>query len=129
MRNVISTRDSIRNVPTKERGLPCLFRCRYLTTTLSERYSGSRDNFFVNISKQTCKFIFSSAFVISCITEFQNFKTHTPGPDLIQMVSKSFYCSAVLSSISKKNLTKLQLVQNNACRIVAGLMFQKPSSP
>ena len=45
---------------------------------------------------------------------------------LIQMVSKSFYCSAVWSSISKNNFGKLQLVQNNACRIVAGLMFQKP---
>ena len=30
--------------------------------------------FFLIISKQTCKFIFSSAFVISCITEFQTSK-------------------------------------------------------
>ena len=48
-----------------------------------------RKGAYLNISKQTCKFIFSSAFVISYITEFQNFKTQAPGPDLIQMVSKS----------------------------------------
>ena len=35
--------------------------------------------------------------------------------------SKLFYCSTVWSSTSKKNIRKLQLVQNYACRIVAGL--------
>ena len=35
--------------------------------------------------------------------------------------SKLFYCSTVWSSTSKKNVRKLQLVQNYACRIVAGL--------
>ena len=35
--------------------------------------------------------------------------------------SKLFYCSTVWSSTSKKNVGKLQLVQNYACRIVAGL--------
>ena len=34
--------------------------------------------------------------------------------------SKLFYCSTVWSSTSKKNVRKLQLVQNYACRIVAG---------
>ena len=34
---------------------------------------------------------------------------------------KLFYCSTVWSSTSKKNVRKLQLVQNYACRIVAGL--------
>ena len=35
--------------------------------------------------------------------------------------SKLFYCSRVWSSTSKKNVRKLMLVQNYACRIVAGL--------
>ena len=35
--------------------------------------------------------------------------------------SKLFYCSTVWSSTSKRNVRKLQLVQNYACRIVAGL--------
>ena len=35
--------------------------------------------------------------------------------------SKLFYCSTVWSSTSKKNVRKLQLVQNYACRIAAGL--------
>ena len=35
--------------------------------------------------------------------------------------SKLFYCSTVWSSTSKKNVRKLQLVQNYASRIVAGL--------
>ena len=35
--------------------------------------------------------------------------------------SKSFYCSTVWSSTSKKNVRKLQFVQNYARRIVAGL--------
>ena len=35
--------------------------------------------------------------------------------------SKLFYCSTVWSGTSKKNVRKLQLVQNYACRIVAGL--------
>ena len=35
--------------------------------------------------------------------------------------SKLFYCSTIWSSTSKKNVRKLQLVQNYACRIVAGL--------
>ena len=35
--------------------------------------------------------------------------------------SKLFYCSTVWSSTSEKNVGKLQLVQNYACRIVAGL--------
>ena len=34
---------------------------------------------------------------------------------------KLFYCSTVWSSTSKKNVRKLQLVQNYAFRIVAGL--------
>ena len=34
---------------------------------------------------------------------------------------KLLYCSTVWSSTSKRNVRKLQLVQNNACRIVAGL--------
>ena len=33
---------------------------------------------------------------------------------------KLFYCSTVWSSMSKKNIRKLQLVQNYAWRIVAG---------
>ena len=35
--------------------------------------------------------------------------------------SKLFYCSTIWSSMSEKNVKKLQLVQNYACRIVAGL--------
>ena len=35
--------------------------------------------------------------------------------------SKLFYCSTVWRSTSKKNVRKLQLVRNYACRIVAGL--------
>ena len=35
--------------------------------------------------------------------------------------SKLFYCSTVWSRTSKKNVRKRQLVQNYACRIVAGL--------
>ena len=34
---------------------------------------------------------------------------------------KLLYCSTVWSSTSKRNVRKLQLVQNNACTIVAGL--------
>ena len=37
------------------------------------------------------------------------------------VLSKLFYCSTVWRSTSKKNVRKLQLVQNYACRIVAGL--------
>ena len=35
--------------------------------------------------------------------------------------SKLFYCSTVWSNTSKKNIKKLQLVQNFACRVVLGL--------
>ena len=35
--------------------------------------------------------------------------------------SKLFYCSTVWSSMSEKNVRKLELVQNYACRIVADL--------
>ena len=34
---------------------------------------------------------------------------------------KLFYCSTVWSSTSKRNVRKLQLVQNYTCTIVAGL--------
>ena len=71
--------------------------------------------------------LFSCLFCLFVVVVFYFLTIVTRG--LIQMVSKSFYCSAVWSSISKKNFGKLQLVHNNACRIVAGLMFQKPWSP
>ena len=35
--------------------------------------------------------------------------------------SKRFYCSSVLGNTSKRNLHKLQLVQNFAARVVLGL--------
>ena len=36
--------------------------------------------------------------------------------------SRLVYCSMIWSSAKKKNVRKLQLVQNYACRIVAGLL-------
>ena len=60
------------------------------------------------------------------LTRVNRIKHHLDKKTLIYLIyafvfSKLFYCSTVWSSTSKKNVRKLQLVQNYASRIVAGL--------
>ena len=77
----------------------------------------------LNFNEHITKTVSDCIFKLSRVNRIKHFLDQKTLIYLINafVFSKLFYCSTVWSSTSKKNVRKLQLVQNYACRIVAGL--------
>lgn len=78
--------------------------------------------FHVVISKQTCKFLTSSAFIVSWILEFPNIKTNTTGSDLTHNFFKWMPGGRLSkSSVLSQSMTSLVKVFTITSHVPAGV--------